>query len=178
MGRGNVGKWERGNVLGGVSLLLIGAVCGNLGVTRIDNVDNIAAADKSAAVWFTWVDVYVDSGDEPLGAYQFELNGEGGQFEIVGVEGGEHAAFAEPPFYDSAALYAQTVARYAEDMPRIIIAAYSLDKDLPVGLTRVARVHVMVTGDAPTFGVNLVVAGSADGEPISAEAAAVEGETQ
>jgi hypothetical protein len=120
----------------------------------------------SPAVWFDWVDIYVDSGDVPLGAYQFELSAAVGEVKIVGVEGGEHPAFAEPPYYDPAALQ--------ED--RIIIAAYSLADELPTHRTRVARVHVQVTGDKPAYAVELTVAADAEGNPL--DAAIAEGDAE
>ena len=57
----------------------------------------LAQQADPAPVRFEAVDVYVDSGDEPLAAYQFELVDPTGASLIVGVEGGEHAAFAAPP---------------------------------------------------------------------------------
>jgi len=113
------------------------------------------------AVRFEAVDVYVDSGKSPLAAYQFELAAEVGDMKIVGIEGGEHAAFKEPPYYDPAALMKH----------RVIIAAFNTGADLPSGKTRVARVHVQVTGDAePEYVVKLHVAASADGKEIKATA--------
>ncbi len=126
------------------------------------------AADEAAqGVRFAWVDVFIDPGDVPLAAYQFELAAETGAFQIVGVEGGEHPAFAEPPYYDPAAL--------ADD--RIIIAAFSTDDDLPAGPMRVARIHVQIVGaDTPDYVVKLTVAATADGTEIPATATVVAGE--
>jgi hypothetical protein len=112
-------------------------------------------------VRFAAVDVYVDSGTQALAAYQFELSAAAGEFRIVGVEGGEHAAFAGPPYYDPAALMND----------RIIIAAFNTGANLPTGRTRVARVHVQISGnEEPAYSVKLVVAGDADGKPITATA--------
>jgi hypothetical protein len=134
-----------------------------------DDGTPLLAEDEAATqpVRFAWVDIYVDSADVPLAAYQFELAAETGSFKIVGVEGGEHPAFAEPPYYDPAAL--------AHD--RIIIAAFSTDDDLPAGRTRVARIHVQITGDdTPDYVVKLTVAATADGTEIPAATAVVAGE--
>ena len=60
--------------------------------------------DAPAAVRFEYIDIYIDSGDVPLAAYQFELTDAGGSIKIVGIEGGEHEAFATPPYYDPKAL--------------------------------------------------------------------------
>ena len=57
-------------------------------------------AASQSVVRFAAVDVYVDATDKTLGAYQFELTAEVGEIAIVGIEGGEHPAFAEPPYYD------------------------------------------------------------------------------
>lgn len=100
-----------------------------------------------SSVRFESVDVFVDSGDVPLAAYQVEFRADTqdsdakSRFKLVGVEGGEKGAFEEPPKYDARALRGE----------RIILAAYSLREDaqLPKGLTRVARVHVQV----PTAGL-------------------------
>ncbi len=112
-------------------------------------------------VRFAAVDVYFDSGESALAAYQFELSASEGDFRIVGVEGGEHAAFAEPPYYDPQAL----------SQDRIIIAAFNTGDDLPTGKTRVARVHVEIIGNiALAFDIKVIVAVSADGESIPVEA--------
>ena len=56
------------------------------------------------AVRFAPLHIYLDSGNQPLAAYQFELKAMAGQIKIVGVEAGEHPAFKQPPYYDPAAL--------------------------------------------------------------------------
>lgn len=110
-------------------------------------------------VRFVAVDVYLDSGDVPLAAYQFELTARGGDVKIVGVEGGEHAAFAGPPYYDPKAL----------TQDRIIIAAFSTAENLPSGKTRVARVHLRISGEPPpVFDVQLIVAADGEGQSIEA----------
>lgn len=108
---------------------------------------------------FTWVDIYADSGDVPLAAYQLELRATSGDFKIVGIEGGEHPAFATPPYYDPAALQNH----------RVILAALSTDDALPTGRTRVARVHVMIQGPPPTYAATLTVAATASGDEIPVE---------
>ncbi len=139
-------------------------------VVGADDASAAAAAENETGargVRFAWVDVYVDPAEVPLAAYQFELAAETGSFQIVGVEGGEHPAFAEPPYYDPAAL--------AHD--RIIIAAFSTDDDLPAGPTRVARIHVQIAGDGtPDYVVKLIVAATAEGTEIPAAATVVAGE--
>ena len=124
-------------------------------------------AEEAEGVRFAAVDVYVDSGRRPLAAYQFELEATAGDVKIVGIEGGEHAAFSEPPYYDPAALTRQ----------RVIIAAFNTGEDLPTGRTRVARVHVRVAGPTePEYSVQLEAAASPDGKRIDATATCEQGE--
>ena len=115
--------------------------------------------EDSAAPHFEWLDVYLDSGPAPLAAYQFELTAAAGDFQIVGLEGGQHPAFTAPPYYDPAAL----------TNDRVIVAAFSTADDLPTGRTRVARVHVMVTGDQPQYLATLAIAATAGGRPITVD---------
>ena len=128
-----------------------------------------AAPEAGPAVRFEAVDVYVDSGKGTLAAYQFELAAEVGEVKIVGIEGGDHAAFAEPPYYDPAALAHN----------RVIIAAFNTGADLPTGKTRVARVHVQVTGAAePEYALKLHVAADANGREIEATVSVMGGEAK
>jgi hypothetical protein len=126
--------------------------------------------DRSS-VRFIALDIYIDSGETPLAAYQFELTAEAGQFKIVGLEGGEHTAFAKPPYYDKKALSDSKT-----NHDRVIVAAFDTGDDLPTGNTRVARVHVQITGEpTPDFAVKLTVAASEDGETLDAIATCSQG---
>lgn len=91
------------------------------------------APDTADPMRFVPVHVYLDVGSQQLAAYQFELDATPTGATIVGLEGGDHAAFADPPSYDPEALQAG----------RIIVAAFSLDEDLPTGRTRVATLHLL-----------------------------------
>lgn len=124
--------------------------------------------DTRPTVRFEAVDIYVDSAAEPLAAYQFELLADADRVKIVGVEGGEHTAFREPPYYDPAAL----------SHHRIIIAAFNTGRDLPKGKTRVARLHVQVTGSEPHYQIKLDTAGSAEGKEIPATVSVETGATR
>ncbi|MBS0196605.1 MAG: hypothetical protein JSR77_07595 [Planctomycetes bacterium] len=108
---------------------------------------------------FLAIDVFVDSKGVPLGAYQCELDA--ANSVIVGIEGGEHAAFAGPPHYDPAAMQQE----------HVIIAAYSLRGDLPIGRTRVARVHLMASvAVAPIVTLSLTTAADSQAQRIDAAA--------
>jgi len=130
-----------------------------------------AREDQSLPARYGAIDVFVDSGATPLAAYQFELSARKGTIQIVGVEGGEqNTAFATPPYYDPAALQNE----------RIVIAAFNtgIASALPTGKTRVARVHLRITGDAaPEYEIRLQVASDRDGKSIDA-IASVEDTTQ
>ena len=120
-----------------------------------------------SGVRFAPLHIYIDSGNRSLAAYQFELKAAAGQIKIVGVEGGSHEAFKEAPYYDPAAL--------AND--RIIIAAFSTGSDLPKGRTRIATIHLQITGDAePKYELILTVAGDAEAKEIPAEITFEKGE--
>ncbi len=117
------------------------------------------AATGSHAQRYQPVDVYVDSGDQPLAAYQLEVTVDGDAM-IVGVEGGDAPAFAAAPHYDPKALAGG----------RIIIADLDVGTDLPHGRTRVATLHMRESGAPPTYQVTLQAAANADGTPIPATA--------
>ncbi len=118
-------------------------------------------------VRFAPLHIYLDSGNQPLAAFQFELKAAAGQIKIVGVEGGQHKAFKEAPYYDPAAL--------AND--RIIIAAFNTGSDLPKGRTRIATIHLQIIGDAePDYELKLTVAADANAKEIPAKISFEKGE--
>ena len=118
-------------------------------------------------VRFAQLQVYLDSGNQKLAAYQFELKATAGQVKIVGIENGEHLAFNEPPYYDPAAMA----------IDRIIIAAFSTDKNLPKGRTRITTIQLQIIGDAePQYELELTIAADANGNEIPAKITLEKGE--
>jgi hypothetical protein len=111
-----------------VTLLFVGAVIGR---TQLDD-----------GTRFETLDIYIEC-EQPLAAWQFELDERNDLMRVVGVENGESDAFEGAPYYD---LEAVSLGR-AE---RIIVADFSLRgaAELPVGSTRVATVHVQLRGSA------------------------------
>lgn len=81
---------------------------------------------------FVALDVYVDSGPQPLEAWQFELACDPAKARIVGVEGGEPAVYRAAPWHDLAALQSG----------RIVVAAFTAEEGAPAGRVRVARLHL------------------------------------
>jgi hypothetical protein len=113
-------------------------------------------------IHYKTIDIFVDSKEKSLAAYQLEFKSWTGNAKIVGVEGGEHEAFKEAPYYDPKAMQQE----------RVIIAAFSTNAEgqLPKGKIRVATVHVQVTGDKdPDYAVELETAADSQGKKISAE---------
>lgn len=148
-----------------------------LGMLLADRPDHVLpnrepGASASQAVQsprFVWVDAYIDPRGQPLAAYQFELRAQGADVTLVGVEGGEHPAFTQPPYYDPKANLGN----------RIVIAAYNAGDDLPRGRTRVARVMIRVSGSAPpSYSARLDVAVSPRARPIDAQIEVSEGAAQ
>jgi len=110
-------------------------------------------ATEEAGVHFRTVDVYVDSGNTPLAAYQLKFSVTNSVVKIVVIEGGEHRAFREPPFYDPKAMQEE----------RVVIAAFSTEtlENLPTGKTRVATIHLQTTG-TERLGIQLELQTAAD----------------
>jgi hypothetical protein len=118
-----------------------------------------AESPPSSGVRFQMVDITIDPKGKPLAAYQVEFVADVSRVKLVGVEGGEHAAFREPPYYDPAAL----------NQNRVIIAAFSTSADLPRTATRVARLHLQLDGAGePQWQVKLIVASSDSSDSIPA----------
>jgi hypothetical protein len=109
---------------------------------------------------FEAVGVYIDPHGKPLAAYQCELIAEQGDVTLVGIQGGDHPAFSQPPYYDPHALLSH----------RIILAALSTAANLPAAKTRVATLMVRVSGTLePKYVARCQVAASADAKPMDAE---------
>ena len=116
---------------------------------------------------FRAVDIFVDSKDKPLAAYQLEFTATGGNAKIVGIEGGEHVAFKPAPFYDPKAMQHE----------RVILGAFSTaaaDK-LPTGKIRVATIHLQTTGEQTIrYEVTIKTAATTNGRKITVTATAEE----
>ena len=119
------------------------------------------ADQPGAGVRFAAVDLFVDAGDKPLAAYQLEFEATAGQVTIVGIEGGQHAAFNSAPYYDPQAIQRE----------RAILAAFSTARggELPVGRTRVATIHVQIAGNVePRYDVKLTASATVEGKEAKA----------
>lgn len=123
----------------------------------------------ATSVRFQAIEVWIDTASEPLAAYQIEFKPAEAftqAVKIVGIEGGPPTSiFAAPPYYDPAAMQHE----------RVVIAAFSTAKadTLPRGRTRIATIHVQISGPAePEFQVRTMAAATIDGREIQAEASA------
>jgi hypothetical protein len=120
-------------------------------------------------VRFGHVDVYLDTANQSLAAYQCEITATAGDVALVGIEGGEHPAFRQPAYYDPKAL----------GQKRIILGAFNTGTDLPRGRTRVARLMVQITGNArPAFEAKVQVAASPDGKSTPASISLSESDSE
>ena len=143
-------------------LLLAGAL-----VAQTRDVQPPATA--ASAVRFGHVDVFVNATDQPLAAYQCEIVATAGDVTLVGIEGGEHAAFKTPPYYDPRAL----------GQKRIILGAFNTGADLPRGRTRVARLMVQITGPGqPAYDAKVQTAAGPDGKPTAATISVSESDSE
>lgn len=128
---------------------------------------DVASGGHAVANRFAAYDLVVDTADWPLAAWQVELQCRQPAAQIVGIEGGDHTAFADPPHYDPRAMNQQ----------RVILAAFSTAEELPLGRIRIARVHVQIPGPQPCeFDIRLVVIATLGGEPIDASVSLQESE--
>jgi hypothetical protein len=143
-----------------MSILLVACL---LGMTDADHTE--PPRSQPAASHFGWVDVFIDPQGKPLACYQFELTAKDADVTLAGVEGGEHAAFSQPPYYDEK----------ANLQNRIVIAAFNTGNNLPRQRTRVARVMVRVKGGTPHYAATLQVSASADAQKIPATISTSEG---
>lgn len=110
---------------------------------------------------FESIDVFIDAGATPLAAWQVEVKPAGdqpGHVKIVGIEGGQHPAYAAAPYYDPIAMQGE----------RVIIAGLSTADDLPMGRTRVARIHVQVDAPDIQWQASLQAAAGPDGAKFEA----------
>jgi hypothetical protein len=144
-------------VLLGVSLMLIAA-------PTKDSPSVTPAAGVSGR--FVNVDVFVDPHGNSLAAYQIECTADPKRVTLVGVEGGFHAAFKNPPYYDPQALAGH----------RIVLAALNPGSDLPKEKVRVATLHLRTLGDGPAnISAKLVTAASSNDQVIAADVSVSEG---
>ena len=122
-----------------------------------DNKDN-PGNQPGDTLRFDAVHVFVDSGTMALAAYQLSLRATTGNVRIVGIEGSDHHAFSNPPYYDPIAIQGD----------RVIIGAFSTaDVDsLPTGRTRIATIHVQITGGQAEYDAQLTVSAGVDGLAI------------
>src|SRR4029079_17236793 len=91
-----------------------------------------AAPATDESVRFTTVDIRIDPAGKPLAAYQVEFIADASRVKLVGIEGGDHPAFTQPPYHDPPAL----------SRNRVIVAAFNAGKDLPTAPFRAARLHL------------------------------------
>ena len=115
---------------------------------RLVLVLGLVALLPEQASRFVAIEVYADTGDTPLAAWQVEIQSDA---KIVGVEGPQ-----EPPYYDPAALQGG----------RIILAQFTTAPQPPAGRVLVARVHMVESGRS-YYVAKLMAAAAPGGERFS-----------
>jgi hypothetical protein len=126
-----------------------------------DSTAQPAQPEHAAGATFRSISIEIDS-PTPIAAYQFELTAEG-EAALVGVENGEHPAFAHAPYYDPQALGGG----------RVIVSAMNTGDNLPSGRTRICRLHFRQSGDVQ-YQAKLIALADAEGQAIEAELFVVE----
>lgn len=119
------------------------------------------SVERAADPRFEYIDVFVDSADKPLAAWQVDLHAANGKASIAGIEGGD-GVYAPAPYYDEAAMRND----------RVILAGLSTlpQAQLPTGKVRVARVHVMIEQPGTEFAITNSAAALPDGTRTPATA--------
>ena len=142
-----------------ITTLVVGTMIA-MGAASQRTIDEDRSRDP--IVRFEPIRVYLDTGGEPLAAYQLEIWSPQHRVRIVGIEGGEADRFAEPPYYDAAAMRGE----------RVVIGALSTAPAhrLPTGRTRVATIHVQIDGDEDVeFKATLDAVATVGGRKIDAK---------
>jgi hypothetical protein len=128
-------------------------------------VGGVAIGQEPVRGTFRAIDLFVDSGNQPLAAYQLSFTA--ADAKIVGIEGGDHPAFAEPPYYDPKAMQTN----------RVVVAAFNTtsSEQLPRGRTRIATIHIQTAANvARQYELKVEVAATPVGESIAVRAEAME----
>ena len=120
--------------------------------------NGIKANPNDLTIHFTSVDIWVNSGEEALAAYQTEIVYDKNKIIVVGIEGGEKNGFKRAPFYDLKGMKSG----------RIIIASFIKNKQNALnGKARIARLHLQVSGEKYNdFSIKLMAAANVKGEKI------------
>jgi hypothetical protein len=137
------------HTLAALLLVAIAAVAGAWAQPASDSRNIVVPqpTPPTRQVQFLAYDILIDSGAEPLAAYQIELKDTKSHARIVGIEGGEAGPYNEAPHYDPKAIQAE----------RVIIGAFTT-ANAPTGKVRVARLHIMAEGGTPDFATTITTA--------------------
>ena len=130
-------------------------------------VVSAAISQEPVTATFRAVDLFVDSGNQPLAAYQLSFACAAADAKIVGIEGGEHNAFAEPPYYDPKAMQNN----------HVVVAAFNTasSEQLPRGRTRIATIHIQTSASAERrYELKVEAAATPAGESITVGAEATD----
>jgi len=116
---------------------------------------------------FRVIDIFLDPKGKSLGAYQLHWKITTPNARIVGIEGGDHPAFRNPPQYDPRVIQGE----------RVVVAAFNAaaEKSLPKTKIRIGSIHIEATPAATCrFEIENLEAADAQGSRISVNAQSVE----
>jgi hypothetical protein len=131
----------------------------------------VLSAVLARSAEFAVYDLYIDSGENALAAYQVKIQDKNAAIKVISVEGGTHPAFREPPFFDPKAIQKNVIK----------LAAFRLEptEKLPQGKTHVASLHVALeTGAQPNLVVVVEAAAGPSGRKLRVEASISKNETK
>jgi hypothetical protein len=141
----------------------------SLGIAPSPREDVMPPSATTRASRFTFIDVQIDPKDKALAAYQVEFIADDANVKVVGIEGGDVPAFAQPPYYDPAAM----------SKHRVIIAAFNTGKDLPTKSFRAARLHLEISGESKSnWEAKLITAAGSDAAAMKADVSISQGAEQ
>jgi hypothetical protein len=116
---------------------------------------------------FRVIDIFLDPKGKSLGAYQLGWKVTTQNARIVGIEGGDHPAFRNPPQYDPRAIQGE----------RLVVAAFNAgaEKSLPRGRIRIGSIHIEAAPSAICrFEIENLEAADVQGRRISVTAQSAE----
>ena len=116
---------------------------------------------------FRVINIFLDPKGKSLAAYQLQWKIATQNARIVGIEGGDHPAFRNPPHYDPRAIQGE----------RVIVAAFNpgAEKSLPKGRIRIGSIHIEAAPAAICrFEIENLEAADAQGGRISVSAQSAE----
>jgi hypothetical protein len=111
----------------------------------------LALLAPATAAEFAVYDIFLDPDGNSLAAYQIKIWDRNAAIKIISVEGGEHTAFKDAPFFDPKAIQRNII--------KLASFRVGTTETLPKSKTRIASLHVEIgPGLKPDLAVRLEAA--------------------